>query len=134
MNSKFIIFLIVGIITLIVLFFLFKPDVQPAPAPANQNQSDVIDDSKIKTFSLVIKDKKIVSGGETLKINEGDDVIFKVMSDEAGELHIHGYDRSLDLVKNQEVFITFTADLTGRFEFELEQSKTHLGALEVQPK
>src|SRR3989338_221346 len=86
------------------------------------------------TFNLVIKEKKVISGQTTIKINQGDEVTIKITSDEAEEFHVHAYDNSVELEPNKQATLTFTANLSGRFPFELENSKTEIGALEVQPK
>lgn len=86
------------------------------------------------TFNLVIKEKKVVSGPATIKVNQGDEVTINITSDEAEEFHVHAYDNSIELESNVKATLTFTANLSGRFPFELEKSKTEIGALEVQPK
>lgn len=135
-----IIYIAVGVIVLGGLFFLFKPKQQvqaPQAAPTTTQQTTTpspTPELKIKTFELVVKAKKLISGQETITVNEGDEVVIKVTSDEPEEFHLHGYDKSVDLEKDTSVELKFTANLTGRFVFELEQSKTDLGAVEVQPK
>lgn len=86
------------------------------------------------TFEIVIQNKKIVSGPATIKINQGDGITIKIISDEAEEFHVHAYDNSVELEPNKQATLTFNAKLSGRFPFELEKSKTELGTLEVQPK
>lgn len=142
MKSNQLVYIALAIVLLAGLFFLFKPKQESQtqkipPAPQFQTQSaspSEQPESNIKTFELVIKQKELVSGSETLKINEGDQVVIKVTADEAEEFHIHGYDNFVDLLPNQQKELKFTANLTGRFIFELEKSKTDLGALEVSPK
>lgn len=87
-----------------------------------------------KEFTWDVKAKKLVAGDETMKVNKDDTVVIKITSDEAEELHVHGYDRSVELEPNKQATLTFVANASGRFPIELEESKTDLGALEVQPK
>lgn len=122
------------------LFFIFKPQqkVQTPQTTSNSTEQATTPsptpELKVKTFELVVKGKKLVSGLETITVNEGDEVVIKIASDEPEEFHLHGYDKSVDLEKDTPAELKFTANLTGRFVFELEQSKTDLGAVEVQPK
>jgi len=67
-------------------------------------------------------------------VNQGDEITIKITSDEAEEFHVHAYDNSVELEPNKQATLTFTTNLSGRFPFELEKSKTEIGALEVQPK
>lgn len=129
MKPKYIIVVLIATILLGLTFFLLKPKPQPQPQQNTSTQAETR-----KTFELVIQNKKIVSGQSTITVNEGDKVTLKITSDEAEEFHIHGYDQSLELLKNKMVELSFTANITGRFELELEESKTELGALEVLPK
>jgi plastocyanin len=91
-------------------------------------------DSTKKTFNAVIKNNQLVSGGGTLPVTQGDEVTITITSDTPDSLHLHGYDKSVNLEKNKPASLTFTANLSGRFEYELEDSQLSLGALEVQPK
>ena len=134
------IYVTVAVVILTGLFFLFKPKPQEntqiqtqTSSPLSQNTSPT-PEPKAKTFELVISGKKLISGPVTVKVTEGDEVAIRITSDEPEELHLHGYDKSVDLEKNVPAELTFTANITGRFVYELEQSKTDLGALEVSPK
>ncbi len=127
MKNKFIGFIILIVVALVVLFYIFKPG-------QNSDNSTITTQTTEKVINLTVKDKKIIFGSENLQVTEGDNVVIKITADVSDEFHLHGYDRSVDLIPNQEVQLLFNANLTGRFPFELEQSKTELGALEVQPK
>lgn len=130
-----------AVVVLVGLFFVFKPKKQ-AENIQNQTQTSIsaiqsptsTPESTAKSFELVISAKKLVSGAETIKVTEGDEIVIKVTSDEPEEFHVHGYDKFVDLEKNVPAELKFTANLTGRFIFELEESKTDLGAIEVSPK
>ena len=62
----------------------------------------------------------------------GEPVTLAVTSDVADEVHVHGYDTHVDLVAGQESTLTFTADIPGRFEVELEGAGTLLVEIEVK--
>ena len=128
---------VIGVIVLIGLFYLLKPKSIPPTAPANsmpESTSSSQTATSAKIFDLIIKNKKLTAGPDTLKVTEGDEVTINITSDEAEEFHLHGYDKSVELEASKEAQLTFSANLTGRFPFELEKSKTELGALEVSPK
>lgn len=92
-------------------------------------------DTTKKTFTLQIQKNNRVSGPETISVVQGDEVTIRIITDASGdELHLHGYNKSVKLEKDKEVSLTFTANLTGRFEAELENAKTSITVLEVQPK
>ncbi len=84
-------------------------------------------------FDLVVEQKKVVSGDTTLSVKKGDVVTITITVDEPEELHLHGYDVSVDLEPGIPATLRFVANITGRFMFEFEKSKTELGAVEVHP-
>lgn len=133
MGKRFFVFLALAAIIIVGLFYFLKSNPQLRPttgtAPSTTNQL-----STSKVFTLVVKNKQLVSGPETIQVTQGDDVDIKITSDLPEELHLHGYDKSLDLEASQEAELKFQANLTGHFEYELEKSQTPIGALEVQPK
>lgn len=86
-----------------------------------------------REFDLKVANKKLVEGPELLSARKGDLVIIRATADEAEELHLHGYDRSVDLEPGVEAELRLSANATGRFLIELEHSKTEIAALEVMP-
>ena len=141
MKLKPAVYVLLAILVLAGLFFAFKPKDQAGNVQNQQlsNVSPAENTSQtpgpaIKIFELVITEKKLPPGAETIKITEGDEVVIKITSDEPEEFHLHGYDKFADLEKAVPAELKFTAGLTGRFVFELENSSTDLGVIEVSPR
>lgn len=84
-------------------------------------------------FVLATEDGKLVSGPSELKVTEGDSVTITITSDEEEEFHLHGYDRAIDLVPGEPASLTFVANMSGAYPFELEHRKAELGTLIVAP-
>jgi hypothetical protein len=72
-------------------------------------------------------------GVRRLEYKKGDRVEFKVQSDVADEIHVHGYDLMKDVTAGGSVSFSFTASIEGRFEIELEDAGTLIAELEVEP-
>ena len=85
-------------------------------------------------FNLEIREEKFTSTLSTLHVYEGDHVMINVLSDEQDELYLHGYDKSVALEAGKKSTLTFTADVSGEFTFELLQSGIEIGSLIVEPK
>lgn len=68
---------------------------------------------------------------DTLTANQNDTVTINIKSDTDGDVHLHGYDIAFDTKAGETVSKTFTADKTGDFEMEWEETSTHLGHLVV---
>jgi len=136
--DKRILYLVMAVFLLAALFLFVKSKTStPTPTSVTTTQeassSPQIATSE-NTFEIVIKGKKLVTGPETVQVKKGESVTIRVTNDEAEKFHIHGYDKSIDLTRNVPAELQFIADKTGRFEFELENSKTEIGALEVSPE
>lgn len=87
-----------------------------------------------QVFELVVKDKKLVSGPQVLSVPQDTPVTLRITVDHHDELHLHGYDLTLKLPTAQATALSFVADRSGRFEYELHHSHVDLGVLEVQPR
>ncbi len=84
-------------------------------------------------FELIVCHGKLIGGPRVLRVEAGDRVAISVRSDVAEEVHLHGYDRKLEVPAGAAATLEFIADRSGRFEYELEHSSVVLGALEVRP-
>jgi hypothetical protein len=83
--------------------------------------------------TIVIKDGEPVGGIEELSYEKGDQVRFRVTSDVADEIHVHGYDLAKDVEAGGTVSFDFPATLEGIFEAELEERKEQIAELRVNP-
>jgi hypothetical protein len=75
---------------------------------------------------------KVQGGVRREQVRRGDAVVLRVVADVADEVHLHGYDRSADVGPGKPAQISFTADIPGVFEVELEQRRQKLLELEVR--
>lgn len=143
MIGKPLIFILAGTLLMAVLFLWFKPEGQapqisaPVIAPVVEALPAVVTPPPApapKVFELAVKNKQLVSGPHLLQVVQGDAVTIRITSDIAEELHLHGYDQTVDLQANVPGNLSFVADHSGRFEYELEHSGIELGVLEVLPR
>jgi hypothetical protein len=72
-------------------------------------------------------------GVKEITVSKDDTVRLKVDSDTAGEVHVHGYDFMETVEADGSVSFTFKAAIEGVFEIELEETKTPIGELTVEP-
>jgi len=127
MKTKTVIFLILAAVLVFGAFRLLKPT----------NSSDLTItpvETITKIYNIKVEKGKIVSGPNTLTINEGENVVLNFTVDKAEEIHLHGYDKMVELEKGVSGKLSFMANLTGRFTFELENEGIELGVIEVMPK
>jgi hypothetical protein len=60
-----------------------------------------------------------VGGVLTLEFTSGDRIRFRVRSDEAGEVHVHGYEIIEPIAAGASTTLAFPADLQGGYEVEV---------------
>ncbi len=130
---KKIIIVLLAVILLVALFFLLKP--QPdASNNTEPTQTETESGQEVRTFTLELRDGEVVSGDSTVKVNQGDQVRITITANENDEVHLHGYDKEIELSAGQPSELSLTADISGRFEAELHNAKKTAFVLEVQPK
>ncbi len=69
-----------------------------------------------------------------LRYTEGETVRFRVVSDKAEEVHVHGYNLKKELEPGKTETMSFKASITGIFEIEFEGSAEQIAELRVDPK
>lgn len=83
--------------------------------------------------TIVVKGAEPVGGVQDLTFTEGEDIRFKVESDVADEIHLHGYDVAMEVEAGGSVEFDVPATLTGVFEVELEQRVVPIAEITVDP-
>jgi hypothetical protein len=80
-----------------------------------------------------VRDAKPVGGIQDITVKRGQRVRFRVTSDVADEVHVHGYDILKDIPAGGSVTFSFVAKIGGVFEVELEQRAEQIAQLKVAP-
>ena len=136
-------------VALVALFFVFRPGddneestgttttavtAQPTLEPTTTETETATTAAPEGTELVVtIRGGEPVDGIVRAEARKGDPVVVIVRSDVADEVHVHGYDLMADVAPGKPVRIEFTADLTGRFEIELEGRGKQIAQLTVLP-
>jgi hypothetical protein len=85
-----------------------------------------------RVVAITVAGGKVSPPTGRVKVAKGSTVTLQVTSDVADEIHLHGYDKSVDVEKGGTAKLTFRATLTGVFEVELENRALQLTQLQVQ--
>jgi Cu-Zn family superoxide dismutase len=83
--------------------------------------------------TIVIRDGEPVDGIAELEYSAGEEVRFRVTSDQAEEIHVHGYDLAEDVPAGGTVEFAFPAELEGIYEVELEKLGVQIAELQINP-
>lgn len=102
------------------------PTNTPTPGKPNSsgpsNTADPSGDQADVTLAVTVANGKVNPSGATVKVKAGQTVLVTAVSDADEELHIHGYDKELELTPGKPAQVKFTADMKGTFEVETHKS------------
>ena len=86
-----------------------------------------------KPAVIDVRGGKPAGGIKKLTYTKGDQVSFRVNSDVADEIHVHGYDFHKDVPAGGSVSFSFPATIDGVFVIELEAKGEQIAQLTVKP-
>ncbi|HEU5104612.1 MAG TPA: hypothetical protein VFU11_02100 [Solirubrobacterales bacterium] len=87
----------------------------------------------VEVPTIVVRDGEPVGGIQELEYSAGEQIRFRVSSDKAEEIHVHGYDIAKDVSAGGTVEFDFPAELEGIYEAELEGLGVQIIELRVNP-
>lgn len=103
-----------------------------ATEPSGGDEPDK-EQPKPEVPTIEVKNGQAVGGVQELDFTSGEDIVFKVKSDEAAEVHFHGYDIEQEVEAGGEVEFDVPADIDGVFEVELEETAKQIAEVTVSP-
>ena len=90
--------------------YLLMFGLSPVLASDGSDEND-----QVNHHEITIKNREVVLDSNVIRVTQGDDVELVWTSDEAVELHLHGYDVALELTVDAPGTMSFNARATGRF-------------------
>lgn len=108
--------------------------------PSALIQAAVAQATPKRTIEVRIENREVVEPKRAIRISEGDVVVLVWTSDEATELHLHGYDLKVHIRSGEPARMVIEAFATGRFPItshgwgEGGHSHDALTYLEVYPR
>ena len=106
----------------------------PTPTPNTKSPSNTADPSGEQadvTIDVTIAGGEVSPSGQTVKVAVGNTVRITGMTDAADEVHVHGYDKTLELKPGKPGAIIFKADKKGSFEVETHETGKLIAKLVV---
>jgi len=89
-------------------------------------------DDGLTLVKASVVEGSVTSDEERFEVELGSEVTIEVTSDAVDHLHLHGYDMLADISPDEPATVTFTADIPGVFEVELEESGLFLFEIAVR--
>jgi len=97
----------------------------PASTPNTKSPSNTADPSGEQadvTVNVTVANGKVNPSGSSIKVKAGQSVLITAISDAEDQLHIHGYDKEIELKPGKPASVKFTANMKGTFEVETHES------------
>jgi hypothetical protein len=85
----------------------------------------------VEVIEIEVAGGQPVGGPVEASVPVGANVSIQITADVEEEVHLHGYDLTADVAPGVLGEITFTADIPGQFEIELEGAGTLIAELTV---
>jgi hypothetical protein len=108
-------------------------DTDTGTITTNEKATTQPESTKPATPTIVVRNGEPVGGVEELEFDAGDEIRFRVSSNKADEVHVHGYDVEEEIPAGGSATLAFPADIEGIFEVELHGSETQIAELRVNP-
>jgi hypothetical protein len=83
--------------------------------------------------TIVVNNEEPVNGVTTLEYSAGEQVVFKVKSNTATEVHVHGYEIEKDVPAGKTIIVSFPAELEGIYDVEVHPAEEQIAELRVNP-
>jgi hypothetical protein len=99
-------------------------EVATPPAPAA--------DAAVVTVEIAVRGGEVTPAPGRVEVPAGGVLRITVRSDVDDEVHVHGYDETLELAAGRPATLELVADETGLFEIETHESGLLLGQLVVR--
>lgn len=112
-------------------FWIARP--QQAESPVAPASTATERPAALPVPTVRVRGGEAVGGIERVSLRSGERARLRVVSDQADEIHIHGYDITRALPASRPVTLVFPARLEGVFEVELHGSGTQIAELTVSP-
>lgn len=102
----------------------------PSPSPSAAATTAAPSPS-VRTIAVTVSGGTVTGTSGREQVALGEDVVIRVTSDVAEEVHVHGYDLKADVAAGGTAEIPLKATIPGGFEVELEHSGKTLFQLRV---
>jgi hypothetical protein len=103
----------------------------PSTTPPTQESEPAAPAPRVETVR--IRDNQPAAAVRTLRFQDGETIRLRFRSNVASEVHIHGYDKYVDVPAGGSARTSFKASAQGVFEMEDHGTGAVLAKLEVRP-
>lgn len=86
----------------------------------------------VRTITIRLADGKVSPNGTRVDLAKGEPFVLDITSDRDDEVHVHGFDKAIDVKAGKRVKVQLTADRTGRYEVESHHPELLIVVLQIR--
>jgi len=117
----------------VVGFWIARPQEAASPVATAPDTTATTRPAPPPVPTVRVRGSQPVGGIAQVSVRSGERARLRVVSDQADEIHVHGYDVRRALPADRPVTLNFRARLEGVFEVELHGTGTQIAELTVSP-
>jgi hypothetical protein len=102
------------------------------PSSATSPSAAATPSAAVTTIEIQLKDGKVSPNGDRVDLTEGEQFVLDITSDRDDEVHVHGFDKEIEVSAGQHLQVPMTADRTGRFEVESHHPELLIVVLQIR--
>ncbi|MFT3970198.1 MAG: cupredoxin domain-containing protein [Micropruina sp.] len=109
-----------------------SPLVTPGSATSSSNPTLASSSSAPTTITIELADGKVSPNGSRIDLTKGETFVLDITSDRDDEVHVHGFDKEIEVKAGKRVRVEMVADRTGRYEVESHHPELLIAVLQIR--
>ncbi len=86
----------------------------------------------MRTITIELKNGKVSPNGARVELDQGEPFVLDISSDRDDQVHVHGFDKEIEVTAGKRVTVKMIADRTGRFEVESHHPELLIVVLQIR--
>lgn len=86
----------------------------------------------VQTITIQLADGKVSPNGARIDLQQGQTFVLDITSDRDDEVHVHGFDKEIEVTAGQHLTVQMVADRTGRYEVESHHPEMLIVVLQIR--
>ncbi|MFT4217394.1 MAG: hypothetical protein QM619_09465 [Micropruina sp.] len=103
------------------------PSSSPSPTVASSTPTP-----DVRTITIELANGKVSPSGARVDLAKGDAFVLDITSDRDDEVHVHGFDKEIEVSAGQHLTVPMVADRTGRYEVESHHPEMLIVVLQIR--
>lgn len=103
----------------------------PSDSPASATPTTTPEPA-VTTITIELANGKVSPNGSRIDLTKGDTFVLDITSDRDDEVHVHGFDKEIEVKAGKRVKVEMVADRTGRYEVESHHPELLIAVLQIR--